>query len=86
MIIVDLRRFNALLRASFFSTQELETIIKTTFSCFNALLRATFFSTNGLWLQEEKERIVSMPYFGLFPFLRYVSTAIDFTGFPASIL
>ena len=29
---------------------------------------------------------VSMPYFGLFPFLRYVSTAIDFTGFPASIL
>ena len=37
-------------------------------------------------LFNDEVEVVSMPYFGLLPFLHYVSTAIDFTGFPASIL
>ena len=52
---------------------------------FNALLRASSFSTQKK-SQMRRSRNVSMPYFGLLPFLHYVSTAIDFTGFPASIL
>ena len=54
--------------------------------CFNALLRAFSFSTIVKSCWHQQNNYVSMPYFGLFPFLRYVSTAIDFTGFPASIL
>ena len=50
--------------------------------------------TSGFFLFYTRQRakrsrssdFVSMPYFGLLPFLHYVSTAIDFTGFPASIL
>ena len=39
--------FNALLRASFFSTVRLNNNGTNNEFCFNALLRASFFSTNG---------------------------------------
>ena len=38
--------------------------------CFNALLRASSFSTRFFQIYKHGYRIVSMPYFGLLPFLR----------------
>ena len=78
--------FNALLRASSFSTLPLMKLKLLLPNCFNALLRASSFSTSIIKGGIVTVKHVSMPYFGLLPFLHYVSTAIDFTGFPASIL
>ena len=98
--------FNALLRASSFSTTTIVDLQAPLQICFNALLRASSFSTFAVIPQSEvndvfqcptsgfflfysaqkiifqrKNSTVSMPYFGLLPFLRYASASIDFTGF-----
>ena len=78
--------FNALLRASFFSTNSKRRLLMRMVTSFNALLRASFFSTNGRNIKFRCWISVSMPYFGLLSFLRYASAAIDFTGFSASSL
>ena len=62
--------FNALLRASFFSTVRLNNNGTNNEFCFNALLRASFFSTIIQDTFTELFKMVSMPYFGLLSFLR----------------
>ena len=62
--------FNALLRASFFSTCYHKEVITCYGGCFNALLRASFFSTIKSNMRDFLPENVSMPYFGLLSFLQ----------------
>ena len=65
--------FNALLRASFFSTCYHKEVITCYGGCFNALLRASFFSTIKSNMRDFLPENVSMPYFGLLSFLLMIN-------------